>query len=771
MTLDTRREASSTAAGRESWLARWGRVCVRRPWVIIAVWVLVVAGSLAVYPHFVERQTAATFDVPGSESDRAEQVLAEEFPQLGDEQDVVVFQSEDLAANEPAYQREITDALDRLEGRSEVEQVVPPTGPKGTEMVSGDGRTAVASVTLTGSETSLQERASRLQQMVGETSDRRVDAYLVGYSPLSEQLIEQENASTARAESIGLPVALGILLLATGAVVAAGLPLLLAVSGVILSFGVLGAVSYVTTLDSLLSTVVPMIGLGVGIDYTLFIVSRFREELLRRRTTGERPDRSAVEDAVAVSMGRTGKTILFSGIIVMLCLSTLVVVNSPSFGQMGFGVALAVGCALLVALTLLPAVLGLLGHRVELGRLPWRRRVIGAEPGEDRHGVLERWARLVMRRPVVVAVLVTSVLLVAAIPTLNMRLGIDLGIPALEDTPVGRGQQILSEEFAPGFLSPIQIAYTSTDGSLSKDDLQAIVRLDERASQDPAVARVSSVAGIPGIGDWQSGRSLESLRQSPLVSEDGDSTYLTVVPSVEPDSAEAMDLVERLRGDIATVSTGSVSDTRVLVGGAPAEFVDISDETRDKLWVVIGLVLALSFVFLTVVFRSLLLPLKAIVMNLLATGASFGLLVWVFQQGNLQELLDFQPHSIVVYLPLVLFALLFGLSMDYEVFLVRRIQESWRRTEDNEYAVAEGLEHTAIPITAAAAIMVAVFGAFVAGEVLEIKQIGFALAVAIFVDATLVRIVLVPAVMRLAGRANWWLPRPLARRLPSLDDE
>jgi RND superfamily putative drug exporter len=735
--------------------------------VIIVVWVLVVAGSVVVYPHFVERQTAATFDVPGSESDRAEQVLAEEFPSLGDEQDVVVFQSEELAAEDPAYQREISDALDSLQERPEVEQVVPPTGPEGTGMVSDDGRTAVASVTLTGSETSLQESAPRLQELVGGASDNGVSAYLVGYSPLSERLIEQETASTARAESIGVPVALGILLLATGAVVAAGLPLVLAVTGVVLSFGVLGVVSYATTLDSLLSTVVPMIGLGVGIDYTLFIVSRFREELMRRSTSGERPERSAVEDAVAMSMGRTGKTILFSGIIVMLCLSTLLVVNSPSFSQMGFGAALAVGCALLVALTLLPAMLGLLGHRVEFGRLPWRRRVIGAEPGTDRHGALARWARLVMRRPVVVAVLVTGVLLVAAVPTLNMRLGIDLGIPALEDTPVGQGQQILSEEFAPGFLSPIQVAYTSTDGPLSEEDLQAITRLDEQASQDPAVAQVSSV--VDAAGERQSGGSLESLRQSPLVSEDGESTYLTVVPSVEPDSAEAMDLVERLRGDVAPDAAGS--EARVLVGGSPAEFVDVSDETRDKLWVVIGLVLALSFVFLTLVFRSLLLPLKAILMNLLATGASFGLLVWVFQQGHLEELLGFEPHSIVVYLPLILFALLFGLSMDYEVFLVRRIQESWRRTGDNEYAVTEGLEHTALPITAAAAIMVAVFGSFVAGEVLEIKQIGFALAVAIFVDATLVRIVLVPAVMRLAGRANWWLPRWLDRRLPSPEEE
>ncbi|WP_047865381.1 MMPL family transporter, partial [Rubrobacter aplysinae] len=524
-------------------------------------------------------------------------------------------------------------------------------------------------------------------------------------------------------------------------------------------------------IDSLLSTVVPMIGLGVGIDYALFIVSRFREELMRRRTPEERPGRGAVEDAVAVSMGRTGKTILLSGIIVMLCLSTLLVVNSPSFSQMGLGASLAVGCALLVALTLLPALLGLLGHRVESGRLPWRDRVVGAEPGGDRHGLLARWARLVMRRPVIVAVLVTSVLLVAAVPTLSMRLGIDLGIPALEDTRVGQGQQILAEEFSPGLLSPIQVAYTSTDGPLSEADLRAVARLDERASRDPAVARVTSVADAAGAGGRQSDPSPEPLRQSPLVSGDGESTYLTVVPSVEPDSAEAMDLAERLRGDIAPDATGSASDARVLVGGSPAEFVDISDETQDKLWVVIGLVLALSFVFLTLVFRSLLLPLKAILMNLLATGASFGLLVWTFQQGHLQEVLGFEPGSIVVYLPLILFALLFGLSMDYEVFLVRRIQESWRQTGDNEHAVAEGLEHTALPITAAAAIMVAVFGSFVAGEVLEIKQIGFALALAIFLDATLVRIVLVPAVMRLAGRANWWLPRWLDRRLPSLEDE
>ncbi|WP_235401489.1 MMPL family transporter, partial [Rubrobacter aplysinae] len=273
----------------EPWLGRWGRACARRPWTVIGVWALLVAGSVMVYPHFVERQTAATFDVPGSESDRAEEILAEQFPELGDEQDVVVFQSEELAADDPAYQGEISDVLDRLRQRSEVERVVPPTGGDGTGMVSADGQTAVASVTLAGNQTSLQQSAPRLQQIVGEAADGRVSAYLVGYSPLYDELIEQENASTARAESIGVPVALGILLLATGAVVAASLPLVLAVAGVVLSFGVLGAVSYATTIDSLLSTVVPMIGLGVGIDYALFIVSRFREELMRRRTPEERP--------------------------------------------------------------------------------------------------------------------------------------------------------------------------------------------------------------------------------------------------------------------------------------------------------------------------------------------------------------------------------------------------------------------------------------------------------------------------------------------------
>ena len=313
MQLSKRRRNTSKDTRQESWLARWGRVCARRSWLIIVMWVLIVAGSAFLYPKFVEQQTAATFDVPGSESDRAEQLLANEFPQLGDEQDVVVFRSDELTVGNPAYQREISDDLSRLEDRSEVKRVTPPTGSGGTGMVSEDGHTAVASVTLTGNETSLQDSAPQLQNLLSDGEDR-VSAYLVGYSPLAEQLIEMETTSTTRAESIGIPVALVILLLATGAVVAAGLPLLLAVAGVVLSFGVLGAVSYATTLDSLLSMVVPMIGLGVGIDYTLFIVSRFREELMQRSTPDESPEWSKVEESVAVAMGRTGKTILFSGI-------------------------------------------------------------------------------------------------------------------------------------------------------------------------------------------------------------------------------------------------------------------------------------------------------------------------------------------------------------------------------------------------------------------------------------------------------------------------
>lgn len=763
MSRDPRTSEAGRAAG-ESLLGRWGRLVAHLRWAFLLGWAVLLTAAAVLYPQYQEHQTALSYSVQGSESARADALVAEEFPDLGAEQDVIVFQAVGTTVRTPATRAVIADSLRDVEGRAGVERVVPPFGPGADSQVSADGTVAIAPVSLSGD---VGAAADRVERSLDENaSDHRVRTYLVGNTPITNAILDQEYVSAETAEMIGIPVAFVILVLATGSLTASLLPLAFGIVAVFLAFGVLGGISYATSLDGILTTVVPMIGLGVGIDYTLFIVARFREELAQSTRPGRLPGRATVRDAIAVAVSRSGKTIAFSGVVVMCSLLSLTVLRAQTFQQLGWGMSLAVGCALLAGLTLLPAVLAVLGHRVERGSLPWRRRVVVVASNEGR-GVFGRLARTLMRHPIVATVAAFMVLLVLAVPMTGMRLGIDLGVDGLDDSEAAAGQRVLAETFSPGLLMPTNIVYTAGGDRLTNRDLANVDDLTAALRNDPQVSDVASVTTV--ADDSAAEQHPESaLRNSPLVGEDGRHTYLSVVPAVPPDSTSATALVERIRDDIAPRS--SPGDVEILVGGQTAQFVDIEQETDDKLWLVVVLVLGLSFLFLMISFRSLVLPLKAIAMNLLAYGAAFGAVVWIFQDGHLEGVFDFQSTGVVqVYLPLIMFAMLFGLSMDYEIFLVRRIQETWQRTGDNERSVAVGLEHTALPISAAAAIMVAVFGAFITADIVEMKQIGFGFAFAVLIDATLIRIILVPAVMRLAGRFNWWLPQPLGRILPRLE--
>ncbi|MGD9485851.1 MMPL family transporter [Streptomyces sp. TRM70308] len=769
-------DASGTDPPASSWLGGLGATMARRRWLALVLWVIVAATSAALYPHLQDSLTAPTYQVQGSESDRVQQQLNQDFTGLGTEQDALVFHAEDLTVRDAAYRQAMRRTLSALADEPNVKTVVPVTGASGTGRVSDDGHTAAALMAWSGSESALQEASPRLQTVAQDAAGDRIEVYLTGYSPLLAAVTEQESADVERAESIGIPIALVVLLLATGAVVAAGLPLLLAALGVLTAFGILGAVSFATDLDSFLQSIVTMIGLGVGIDYTLFVVSRFREELARlapRAHPRSRPGPETVLTAVRVAMATSGKTVLLSGIVVVFSLAGLLVIDSRSFREPALGAMLVVACSLLATLTLLPALLGLLGHRVNTGRLPWQNRLLRrAAEAERGEGFWTTWAHGLMRRPVLITVLGAAALVFAAAPALGLRTGIDLETGPLQATPPGQGQQLLSEEFSPGAVAPTTVVYTSRDGRLDRTDQEAVARLTQQLRAREEVATVTSLATAgpqrPGSQQATGSQAADDPVRA-LLSDDGKSTLLRVELAIRTDSPEAADFVKDLRDHIGP---GAVDDApaTLAVGGVSAQFVDMSAHVADNLPLVIGLVLAVSLVFLILVFRSLLLPLKAICMNILATGATFGLVVYVFQQGRLEDLFAFEATGTTpVVLPLLAFAILFGLSMDYEIFLVRRIQENWRATGDNDGAVAAGLQSTALPITAAAAIMVAVFGSFVTASMLEVKQIGFALAVAIALDATVVRLVLVPAVMRLAGRANWWLPRWLDKRLPRVD--
>ena len=729
---------------------RWGRLIARHKRVVLSVWAIVLVACAALYPSLQRSLGAPNYGVDNAESSRAAQLLEQRFAGHGAEQDVLVFYSSTRRASESAYRQVVARALATASRQSYVKGVAGPYSPGAQRQISTDGHAAIALVGIAGDPRQLVEHANRLQGAIDPLASAGVHVWLTGYSPVAKDITTVENEDVERAETIGVPIALVILLLALGAVVAAVVPLALAGSGLLLTYGALALIAKTLTFDSFLTTIVTMLGVGIGIDYALFIVSRFREELTLRMRAGGNTEsgrgaasRGQVEDAVGATIASSGRTILFSGAIVALALSTLVVIRTPTYREFALGAALVVVCTVIAALTLLPALLAALGARVNMGALPVRMQPRDArtQPA-DGHGVWARWALAVMRRAVPAAGVIGAVLLLAATPLLGLHTGVDFGIRSLGGTPSGKGEQVLARSFGAGTLAPIEIVVSrpGDGGTLSRMVQARAVRL----------ARELAPTGHNGIA-------------AVAVTQGQDAVLLTVAPTTPIDSYDSEQLVRHIRAMLVPPIRAN-GGPDVAVGGATAKIVDLSNETTAKVPLVLGLILALSLLFLMAVFRSIVLPIKAIIMNLLATGATVGIVILIFQDGHGEKLLGFTSVGFIqVYLPLSIFALLFGLSMDYEVFLIRRMRETWLATHDNELAVATGVEHTARPISAAAAIMVVVFGSFATANVLELKQFGLGLALAIAIDATLIRLILVPALMRLFGARNWWLPQRLSR--------
>ncbi len=735
---------------------RWGRMIARRRRVVLGVWVLVLIACAASYPGLKRSLGAPNYGIDGAESSRAAQLLEQRFAGHGAEQDVLVFDSPTRRASQPAYRAVVARALLTAHRKGYVKGVAGPYARGARGQISRDGHAAIALVGIAGDPRQLIERATHLQEALDPLANAGVHVWLTGYSPVAKDITTVENEDVERAETIGVPIALVILLLALGAAVAAIVPLAIAGSGLLLTYGLLAVLASMLTFDSFLTTIVTMIGVGIGIDYALFIVSRFREELARRRSADGPVTSEQVEEAVGAAIASSGRTVLFSGVVVALALATLVVIRAPIYHEFALGAVAVVACTVTVALTLLPAVLALLGPRIDRGALPARMQPRDARPGaSDGHGMWARWALAVMRHPVLAAGTIAAVLLLAAVPLLSLRTGVDFGIASLSGTPSGKGERVLARSFGAGALAPIEVVIAGHGGGggpLDRADATRVAVL-ARELAPSAHNDVAAVVATPGR----------------------DAVLLTVAPVTTIDSYRSEQLVRHIRAALLPPIRAS-GGLQLAVGGATAKIVDLSNETRAKVPLVLGLILALSLMFLTVVFRSVVLPIKAVAMNLLATGATVGIVIFVFQEGNGEQLLGFTSTGFIqVFLPLSIFALLFGLSMDYEVFLIRRMRETWLQSGDNELAVATGVEHTARPITAAAAIMVAVFGSFITANVLELKQFGLGLALAIAIDATLIRLILVPALMRLFGARNWWLPsrpwvgspRPGARQAES----
>ncbi|HEX5940042.1 MAG TPA: MMPL family transporter, partial [Dehalococcoidia bacterium] len=589
---------------------------------------------------------------------------------------------------------------------------------------SPDRQTTNLVVTMTARSEDAVTEVGPLLDFIKDSGNEDFEVLTVGDGSVNKEVEEQFMADLLNGEMIGLPAAAIILLIVFGAAVAAGIPLITALLGIVLAMGITAIFGQFFELDDVVKNIIFMIGLAVGIDYTLFIVQRFREE----RQAG-----LAKVEAIVMAGNTAGRAVLFSGLTVIIALSGLFIVPESTFRGIAAGAISVVVAAVLIAMTLLPALLSLVGDRVNALRLPFRRQRTASD---DKGGGFWTWSTgVVMRHPVISVVVSGGLLLAAAAPYATMK----LGDPGLTEFPQGlqsvRAYQILNEDFSAGLITPTKVVIEA-DNVNSPEVRAAVQKLEADLAGDQR---------YEFTGEFQ-------------VSQDRNLAVYDIALDGDFMAEDARQAVKDLRADYVPAAFDG-TDARVLVGGSSASSVDYLDTMNTYLPIVIAFVLALSFLLLLVVFRSIVIPIKAIAMNLLSVGAAYGLLVLVFQHGVGASLLGFQEaDAITGFIPLFMFAILFGLSMDYHVFLLTRIQERYLKTGDNAGSVAYGLRSTAGIITGAAAIMVAVFAGFALGEMPQLQQMGFGLAVAIFLDATIVRSVLVPASMEMLGKWNWYLP-------------
>ena len=749
---------------------RWGAFVYRfrRPVALLAVIVALAAATLAT-------QASSALSSGGwlDASSESADVSARLDTQFGAGKSAViaVFRSDttNADATSPAFQDAIVASVAGLTDEPRVTGVVGYAETGDTRFISeaGDGAYVLIQLDLT-------DEAS-----VGAVDDIRAaisppagySYQLTGYGPITKDSAEQSEKDLQRAETVSLPIAALVLILVFASVVAAGMPLLVAGLAIPSSLALIYLVAQQIEMSIFVLNIATMLGLALAIDYSLFIVSRYREELRRGRTVGE-----AVERAV----GTAGKAVAFRGVAVAIGLSGLLLFEAPAIRSIGIAGALVALSSVSFALTFLPALLGMLGPRVNaltLGGLLRRFRAASDLPAPARVSRWERLAHGVMRRPVTVLVPTLTVLLLAGSPVLRL----EQGVPGAEIYPAGVESRdayvALQTEFAPGETTPIVIL-ADVEGSAT--DPLNIRALSEYAAMLAELDGVDRVEGPFSIADPASGVPLTPDQVATLYALPasqrppgldalldryvrGSTVRLDAISPLAPSAPAATSLIPLIR------ATSAAAGITTQVGGSAATGHDFLVSQGERAPYAVGLTLLASGAILFLLFGSLIIPLKAVIMTLLSISASFGALVWIFQDGNLSNVLAFQPLGYTIAgNPIIMFSVIFGLSMDYEVLLLSRIQEAYRRTADNRASVAEGLARTAGVITGAALIMITVFAAFALAEIITIKSIGVGMAIAVAVDATIIRVLLVPATMRLMGRWNWWAPGILGRLVDRL---
>ena len=785
------------------------RFCGRHKVVVLGVWLVIFAG-LAFAARSAGTDVNDNVTLPGTGSQNATDLLSKRFPSQANGTNPVVLtapKGETITASK--YKKPIDDTVKAFKADPDVRSATSPLSKDGSSLVAKDKRIGYIALSLKPSPSQLTlDDAERIVALADPARDAGLEVGVGGY--LGQKVSKPE---THISEVVGLSMAVIVLLVTFGTAVAMSVPIITAIIGLVCGLSIITLLSHVADIPTTAPTLATMIGLGVGIDYALFIVTRHLEQ---------RRDGMATEDSIYRATATSGGAVVFAGCTVMIALLSLAIVGIPLVTTLGYTSALVVAVAVLGAITLLPCVLSFLGDRIDKGRIPLPHR---KEDDGKSHG-WHRWGETVSRHPLPAAVGATVVLVALALPALGLYLGQQDNGALAKSTEARKAYDGMTTAFGAGSNGPLLVSVdlskkpakadqsnidkvntTEKDDkdkaqSQADDKEQQLTEQFEASGMPPDEAQQQAEAEVqPGLqkqldditkkSDDQRKKAqqlatdprLQDLRDDikktkgvksvtePLVNKDGTAAVITATPTTAPSDEATAELVTTLRDDVIPKATNG-KDMTASVGGTTASYVDLANEISSRLVLTILIVIALSFVLLTLAFRSLVIPLTAGLMNLVSIGAAFGVVSLVFEDGFGVTLLGLPGEvPIVSYVPLLMFAILFGLSMDYEVFLMTHIKEAWERTKDNKAAVIEGIGTTGRVITSAALIMVSVFAAFILVDDPTIKQFGVGMAVAVAVDATIVRCLLVPSVMILIGKANWWFPRWLDRIVPNFSIE
>jgi RND superfamily putative drug exporter len=743
-------------------LQGWGKALYKVRWLVVVAWIVFALFGGYAFGKLTPLLSGGGWDVPGSQSMTAGKLLAEEFPGRSESSMTLILKDPKHAVGTLEYNDKLKQIIDRLkkeEGVSSVFSVLDASKGIGSGLVGKDPNLSIAMVEMNMKLDFVINKVPDYQKRVVEQAKSLgAEAYLVGAAPFWGESSVQSQEGLAKAEMIVFPLIILILLLVFRSIVATLTPLIVTIASVLVAMGVVYLVAKQVELSVFVTNSAMMLGLGVGIDYSLFIVSRFKAELMKTGKTKQ--------DAVVKTLETAGHTVFFSAITVIAALSALFIVPMNAIKAIAFGGIVVVLVAGLASLTLLPAVLVILGTRINKGSI----RILRSRDSSKISG-WKRWTKSIMRRPVLFLVLTLIALSGLALPAVNMKLDSPDIRTLPTDTSVRQGFALMESSFGVGAANQISILLRNEASDLGSPDAIAkmAVLQGELAKQEHVTGVASALSFLPGMDPNKISGLLSagaggglpadvSLMINRYLSGDHHTALLEVQLDQVGASEVGREFVQNLR-DKVLPDADLPSGTQTSIGGETMAGMDTSKAINDSLLPALGIMLVLIFLILVITFRSLWLPLKAIVLNLFSVAATYGILVSVFALGYGSEIFNVESNGYIIhFVPVLLLALLFGLSTDYEVFLVSRVKEEYDRTGAHEDSIAEGMEKTGPLITGAAVLMVAVFAGFAFSGVLPIQMLGFGMAIAIALDSTVIRMLLVPVTMKLLGRASWWFP-------------